>query len=670
MTSSSTSSSPGADPLVGQLVDGKYRIEKVLGRGGMGAVYRATHLGTERTVALKVLSSRLVGQAESVERFAREAKAAGQLRHPNVVNVTDFGFWEREESPLAYLVMEYLDGVSLGDVLKEEKKLPLAWIVDILEQVCVAMEKAHARGIIHRDLKPDNIWLEPNDLGGYTVKVLDFGLARLAAPSETSEEETTTVILGASDPAGPGIEVRAPERTDGDGSPSGAPASDLTTAGSVLGTPHYMSPEQCLGQPLDHRADIYSLGVIAYEMLTGDRPFTGSTTTELIRKQVNDSPPAAHEKRSSVPRAVGELVERAMAKRPEDRPASAAGFASALRARSEGLGATLRRAFLLYTEHFGTFLLISILAYVPSVFSTIHEAGLEISASSFATSLLFGFAAFLITFSVSVGLIVPSVANLLVRPLSPIRVRAATRKLLDRFRPFASATVRFYARLLAVLLAMSLLVGIAIGLAQAGASAPPSHQPAPETTEAYRAGEDFGRNLAQRPEMKIVVGVVLVVLALLLVASVVWLVRSAQKLVGSLLYGPAVIMEDLSGKGAIVRSRELARRVGKSLFGWTALLAVWFGLFELLDGLLLHSGAGRLSGLGTAAWIAATVALSILINPIVIAGLALLYFKARQMEGETLAEILKDYEKDLPLQEYRRSLVIPSHFSSGPPRLL
>src|SRR3982074_187852 len=169
-----------SDPYIGQVLDEKYRLERLLGRGGMGAVYLATHLGTERYVALKLITPQFMRNEEFVARFKREARAAGRLRHPNVVDVTDFGFAHAGAEGVAYLVMEYLDGCTLGDVLIEEKRLPLEWVVDILEQVCSAVHEAHQQGIVHRDLKPDNIWLEPNRLGGYRVKVLDFGIAKLA----------------------------------------------------------------------------------------------------------------------------------------------------------------------------------------------------------------------------------------------------------------------------------------------------------------------------------------------------------------------------------------------------------------------------------------------------------------------------------------------------------
>src|SRR6187402_2090774 len=176
--------------FLGQTLDGKYLIERELGRGGMGTVYLSTHVGTERPVAVKIISPQFMKRPEFVERFRREARAAGRLRHPNVVDVTDFGFADADDGQVAYLVMEYLDGCTLGEILEEEKNLPVGWTLDILEQVCSAVHEAHLQGIIHRDLKPDNIWLEPNQRGGYTVKVLDFGIAKLEeqrALGDTSE---------------------------------------------------------------------------------------------------------------------------------------------------------------------------------------------------------------------------------------------------------------------------------------------------------------------------------------------------------------------------------------------------------------------------------------------------------------------------------------------------
>src|SRR5436190_3912043 len=186
----------GLEQYVGELLDDKYRLDQILGSGGMGAVFLATHLGTARYVALKLISPQFMRNEEFVERFKREARAAGRLRHPNVVDVTDFGFARVNDSQVAYLVMEYLDGCTLGDVLAEEKRLPLEWVVDILEQVCSAVHEAHQQGIVHRDLKPDNIWLEPNRLGSYRVKVLDFGIAKLGeAHAPTLNEDSASTIV-------------------------------------------------------------------------------------------------------------------------------------------------------------------------------------------------------------------------------------------------------------------------------------------------------------------------------------------------------------------------------------------------------------------------------------------------------------------------------------------
>jgi len=256
----------------GDLLDRKYRIEAQVGHGGMGTVYRATHLHTTRTVAIKVIRPHLVSHAEFVERFRREAEAAGRLRHPNVVDVTDFGFADTADGQVAYLVMEFLDGCTLSDVLAEETRLRVSWVVDIIEQVSSALDEAHAQGIVHRDLKPENIWLEPNRRGGYTIKVLDFGLVKLGDMADPLSFRLKAEATA--------IQAELAEATEADtmaGTPASADtptiASDaLTRFGAITGTPMYMSPEQCRGDQVDGRSDIYSLGVIAYRMLSGQTP--------------------------------------------------------------------------------------------------------------------------------------------------------------------------------------------------------------------------------------------------------------------------------------------------------------------------------------------------------------------------------------------------------------
>src|SRR5262245_42015187 len=171
--------SSGTDRMIGLLLDGKYEIEALCGRGGMGAVYRATHVGTGRRVAVKIIAPELAGASEFIERFRREAKTIGLLRHPNIVNVTDFGVAGSGDQAAPYLVMEYLEGQTLAERLKDRRPMPINETIAILSQVCAAMDEAHRLGILHRDLKPENIWLEPTGANGSNVKILDFGIARL-----------------------------------------------------------------------------------------------------------------------------------------------------------------------------------------------------------------------------------------------------------------------------------------------------------------------------------------------------------------------------------------------------------------------------------------------------------------------------------------------------------
>jgi serine/threonine protein kinase len=383
--------------LIGQVLDEKYSIEKQLGQGGMGAVYLATHLGTKRPVALKVITPQFMTNEEFVERFKREAEATGRLLHPNVVNVTDFGFASVSESRVAYLVMEYLNGCTLGDKLKDKQPLPLQFVIDIVEQVCLAIDEAHKQGIIHRDLKPDNIWLEPNGRGGYNVKVLDFGLAKLRQSNSsvpTGEESPARTVAAVSyaavapvSPVIPDIDTESAthiqpaeiaDETDTiaqnmtvDGqSPDTVGMAGLTRVGSVLGTPLYMSPEQCTGSTLDARSDIYSLGVIVYQMLAGETPFNGNILS-LIVQHTQTPPIPLKEKNGEIPAAMAEMVMSALAKNRDERPSSAGIFASALRATAEDENYILRQSKVYYSNSMSVFLRLSLIVYLPFILLTV-----------------------------------------------------------------------------------------------------------------------------------------------------------------------------------------------------------------------------------------------------------------------------------------------------------
>jgi hypothetical protein len=322
----------------------------------------------------------------------------------------------------------------LADVLNEERRLSTGWVVDILEQVCSAVDQAHRVGIIHRDLKPENIWLEPNRRGGFTVKVLDFGLATFGEEPERDERSQAALPL----PAPIADETRL------------TPAA-VTRAGGVMGTPLYMSPEHCRAEALDARADIYSLGVIAYRMLAGLTPFTGDPP-ELVRLHAtSEAPPLG--KRTKVQKRVAAVVMSALAKSPAARPQTAAGFASALRASAEGSGTLLRHAISLYSDHFPVFFMISLLAYAPLILMigldnildrhvlpdrytpalSNNGAGLVVFAMMVAANL---FAYFTISAAA-----VPVVVQLAIAPLREVRIRMSLDALKRRWRVFAGATL-------------------------------------------------------------------------------------------------------------------------------------------------------------------------------------------------------------------------------------
>ncbi len=638
----------GPEQYLGETLDDKYRLERLLGSGGMGAVYLASHLGTERYVALKLISPQFMRNREFVERFKREARAAGRLRHPNVVDVTDFGFARVNEGQVAYLVMEYLDGCTLGDVLAEEKRLPLEWVADILEQVCSAVHEAHQQGIVHRDLKPDNIWLEPNRLGSYRVKVLDFGIAKVgaAAAPAVDEDATSTIIdnvsaeraaaASTSIQSPPNLETDTllrptgeavgtllqnekltqafdPEAVEDDGTllfdqkahtggrntqhvSTSAQGPALTRVGAIMGTPLYMSPEQCGGGYVDTRSDIYSLGVIAYQMLAGEPPFAGNTSV-VMRAHREQKPPDLRERSTEkIPKRVAGVVMSALAKNPAERPQTAFALASAIRGQSEGIGALYRRAFSLYSEYFPKFVKLSFLAHIPVIVTTLLLIGFAIVGGTkfdggtvknvvmVCVMVILGLLKF-VTMTVAGGVIsgvtAVIITQLTAAPLRPVQLRVAFQVLRKRWRPFLKTLIR-----------VTLLI--------------------------------FGGFL------------------LLIIPGIILMIRYS-------LYAPVVLVEGLEKKAAMKRARELASR------SWRTIIIV--SLLQILIPSIISGSLGALVGLtfkGNRDSVANQVVQEILgltqifVLPLMSIVPALLYIKMRQLGGESMAAVLTQLEEVEP----------------------
>src|SRR5215813_12470402 len=271
----------------GRLLGGRYKLEQCIGSGGMGEIYRARRMHIGDTVAVKVLRADVVEDEKSRQRFYREARAAAMLHHPNAVVIHDFG---EDADGTAYIVMELLVGRSLRQVLVQEGTISAVRAYGIIRQASAALDAGHRNGIVHRDIKPDNIiLLDSNDAADH-VKILDFGIAKVL-DNKTLDTHS--------------LEQR------------------LTNVGSVIGTPHYMAPEQCQGEEADSRSDIYSLGVVLYELLTGVAPFLAKTPTGVAIKHVTEKPRPLGEINPSVPEAVDRVVLHALEKDPNARPQTA-----------------------------------------------------------------------------------------------------------------------------------------------------------------------------------------------------------------------------------------------------------------------------------------------------------------------------------------------------------
>ncbi|MBA2527251.1 MAG: serine/threonine protein kinase [Pyrinomonadaceae bacterium] len=279
------------DPLVGRILDSKYEILERLGQGGMGAVYRAKRLHIGDEVAVKVLHTDLIVEPRAIERFRREARSAAMINHPNVVSIHDFSDGQSSESP-AYIVMEFVRGKSLRSLLKRHGRLSPSRAVDFMRDICAGLGMAHRNGVIHRDLKPDNVIVAAANHEGEDerVKVVDFGIAKLR---NTPADFT------------------------------------VTQTGAIMGTIYYMSPEQCRGEEIDARTDVYSLGAMFYEMLTGDPPFRANNIAALISKHLTETP-APFPSELRIPPALAATCFRALAKNRDERQADASAFAREL----------------------------------------------------------------------------------------------------------------------------------------------------------------------------------------------------------------------------------------------------------------------------------------------------------------------------------------------------
>jgi serine/threonine-protein kinase len=272
---------PADDPLIGMVVSDRYRIMRKIGEGGMGAVYQAEHALIEKRIALKILFQDLTRRPDLVARFLQEAKSASRIGQENVIDISDFG---QTADGLVYIAMEFLDGQDLGRLLKTERSMPWLRARPILMQITKALRAAHGHGIIHRDMKPENVYLISREGRADFVKVLDFGIAKVVSADE-------------------------------------ADGPRLTQTGMIFGTPEYMSPEQAQGHPPDHRLDVYAVGCIMYQMLTGSVPFTADSFMGILTKHLVEAPVPPRQRRPdlAIPGDVEAICMRALEKDREKR---------------------------------------------------------------------------------------------------------------------------------------------------------------------------------------------------------------------------------------------------------------------------------------------------------------------------------------------------------------
>jgi len=298
------------DPLIGITVAGRYQVLKLLGEGGMGAVYLAEHVAIEKKIALKVLHAEYASKGDIVTRFQQEAISASRIKHPNVLEIFDFG---QLETGAFYLAMEFLEGNDLADEIQRHRVLDPARGLRFAQQICRALAAAHAKGVVHRDMKPENVFLQRTPDGEEIVKIVDFGIAQL----RTNEEAAAS-----------------------------SKQRRLTRTGMIFGTPEYMSPEQAGGKHADLRADIYAVGIILYEMFTGAVPFTGETFLGVLAKHLNDPAPPMKAvcPELGISPELQAVIERALEKRPEARFQTMGELAQALGGTPEGRGVFSGRA--------------------------------------------------------------------------------------------------------------------------------------------------------------------------------------------------------------------------------------------------------------------------------------------------------------------------------------